>query len=95
MARALPAVFLALVIGVSVPPLANAQQPPKPQSGPAYEQEPFGKANGAPVTRYTLINRNGVVMRCIDYGAIITELHVPDKSGKMADVVLGFDKLDG
>jgi aldose 1-epimerase len=35
------------------------------------------------------------VLKCIDYGTIITELHAPDKSGKMADIVLGFDKLDG
>ena len=49
MTRALPAVFLALIVGLtggSRPPLAAAQ-PPKPQFGPAFEQEPFGKANGA------------------------------------------------
>src|SRR5260370_17383357 len=27
------------------------------------------------------------------YGATLTELHVPDKDGKMGDVVLGFDNL--
>jgi aldose 1-epimerase len=70
-------------------------QPPKPQFGPAFEQEGFGKANNASVTRYTLINKNGVVLKCIDYGAIITELHVADKDGKNGDVVLGFDKIDG
>lgn len=81
------------------PPPAAAQ--PKPQTGPAFEQEPFGKVptvgKGVDplVTRYTLINRNGVILRCINYGAIITELHVPDKNGKLGDVVLGFDKLEG
>ena len=49
---------------------------------------------GTVVTQFTLINKNGVVLKCIEYGAIITELHVPDKDGKMADVVLGFDKLE-
>jgi aldose 1-epimerase len=69
--------------------------------GPAYEQEPFGKLPGSkgqaanPVTRYTLINTNNVIVKCIDYGAIITEIHVPDKTGKLADVVLGFDQLEG
>ena len=33
-------------------------------------------------------------MKAIDYGTLITELHVPDKDGKMADVVLGFDNLE-
>lgn len=94
---ALPALAFAILIGVS--PMSTAQPPkdaPKPQFGPAFEQEPYGKIpNGPTVTRYSLINRNGVVLRCIDYGAIITELHVPDKVGKNADVVLGFDTLDG
>jgi aldose 1-epimerase len=109
MRRALPAAVIAAGLAValtggSLPPLAGAQQPKEPpkaaKTGPAFEQETFGKlpaTKGAPgtVTMYTLINKNGLVMKCIDYGAIITELHVPDKNGKMADVVLGFDKLNG
>lgn len=102
MRRALPALALAALVGVS--PMSTAQppkEPPKPQFGPAFEQEPFGKVpnvgakDDPKVTRYTLVNRNGAVMKCINYGAIITELHVPDAAGKMADVVLGFDNLDG
>jgi aldose 1-epimerase len=100
MRRALPAVFAA--IGFAV--VAVAQQPAK--TGPAFEQEPYGKTPatkdkngktvpGATVTQYTLTNKNNVVVKCIEYGAIITEVHVPDKNGKFADVVLGFDKLDG
>ncbi|HJZ53599.1 MAG TPA: aldose epimerase family protein [Gemmataceae bacterium] len=94
MSRALPGLVLVFGLAAAIP----AQPPkdaPKPQFGPAYEQEPYGKGPDGTVTRYTLINRNGVVLRCIDYGAIITELHVPDKNGKPADVVLGFDTLDG
>lgn len=68
--------------------------------GPAYEQEPWGKLSQAgkgpalPVTRYTLINANNLVLRCLDYGGIITELRTPDREGRFADIVLGFDKLD-
>ena len=43
---------------------------------------------------FTLTNANGLVAKISTYGAILTELHVPDKNGKSADVVLGFDKLD-
>jgi len=58
------------------------------------EKQPFGKtADGTPVDRYTLANAHGVKARLITYGAILTELHVPDKQGKLADVVLGFDNL--
>jgi aldose 1-epimerase len=81
-----------------------AGQPAK--TGPAFEQEPFGRmpptkdkngkeVPGPAVTQFTLINKNNVVVKCIEYGAIITEIRVPDKNGKFADIVLGFDKLDG
>jgi aldose 1-epimerase len=59
------------------------------------EQAPFGKADGKDVTLYTLVNSNELVMKVMTYGAIITELHVPDRNGKLADVVLGFEDLDG
>lgn len=61
-------------------------------SGP----EPFGVTpDGHEVVRYTLTNKNGMIARVISYGATLTELHVPNKSGRTADVVLGFDDLDG
>jgi aldose 1-epimerase len=56
---------------------------------------PFGRQDDTPVQLYTLTNRNGLVAKITNYGAIITELHVPDRMGKFADVVLGFESLDG
>ena len=54
----------------------------------------FGQmADGAAVDLYTLTNANGLVAKIINYGTIITELHVPDRQGKLGDVVLGFDNL--
>jgi aldose 1-epimerase len=47
-----------------------------------------------PVQTYTLTNKNGMVARITNYGAIVTELHVPDRAGRLADVVLGFDNSD-
>ena len=47
---------------------------------------------GKPVEMATLKNANGVEVQAINYGAIITSLKVPDRSGKFADVVLGFDQ---
>ncbi len=40
-----------------------------------------------------LTNRNGASARIIDFGAIVTNLFVPDKNGVMGDVVLGFDDV--
>jgi aldose 1-epimerase len=55
---------------------------------------PFGKTpDGTPVDIYTL--KDGALeAHIITYGGIIQSLKVPDKSGSVADVVLGFDSLD-
>jgi aldose 1-epimerase len=65
--------------------------PPMPASisRSSYGTTPDGRA----VDLYTLTNADGLVCKVINYGAIITELHVPDRSGKLGDVVLGFDNL--
>jgi aldose 1-epimerase len=55
----------------------------------------FGKTtDGTPVEIYTLTNANGVEVKAMTYGCIITSLKVPDRTGKLADVVLGYDTLD-
>ena len=54
----------------------------------------FGKLpDGTPIHLYTLTNANGLVVKVTNYGTIITEMHVPDRNGKMGDIVLGFDNL--
>jgi len=55
----------------------------------------FGKTRqGTPVDLYVLTNAKGAVAKVMTYGAIITDLHVPDRNGKIEDVVLGFDNLE-
>lgn len=49
--------------------------------------------DGREVQRFTLTNSNGLIARVITLGATLTELHVPDREGAMADVVLGKDSL--
>jgi aldose 1-epimerase len=95
MTRALPALLLSLGLVAAVP--AQPKDPPmNAKTGPSFAETPFGKtADGTAITEYTLTNRNGAVVKCITYGAIVTEVHVPDKDGNFADVALGFDKLDG
>lgn len=59
------------------------------------ERERFGKTKeGEEVFLYQLCNRNGAVARITDYGGIVTTLLVPDRNGKLRDVVLGFNTLD-
>ena len=57
-------------------------------------REPFGAtATGEAVERITLTNRHGVTLQAMTYGAIITALRVPDRTGALGDVVLGYDSL--
>ena len=50
---------------------------------------------GGQVDMYTLTNAHKLEVRLISYGAIITSLRTPDRDGRMDDIVLGFDTLDG
>lgn len=47
------------------------------------------------VRRFTFTNDNGVSVQVITYGATVTSLRCPDKYGNIADIVLGFDDLEG
>ena len=56
----------------------------------------FGKTSeGQAVEIYTLHNSKGAEARIMTYGGIVQSLSMPDKNGKFADVVLGFDNLQG
>jgi aldose 1-epimerase len=54
----------------------------------------FGSADGVDIDCYVL-RHGGLMAKIITYGGILTELCVPDRDGVSADVVLGFDQLDG
>lgn len=45
--------------------------------------------------RYTLTNKNKGIVRLISWGASIQSIKIPNRDGKLADVVLGFDDMDG
>jgi aldose 1-epimerase len=47
------------------------------------------------VRRFTLSNSKGLSVEIINYGATITSLKVPDRTGNVKDVVLGFDNMEG
>jgi aldose 1-epimerase len=51
--------------------------------------------DGTGVELFTLTNSSGMEVRVINYGGIVTALKVPDRNGKLDDVVLGYDSLAG
>lgn len=75
----------------------TTQAPPPAQKAPQQlARQPFGKTpDGAAVDIYTLSNSKGMEARIMTYGGIVVSLKVPDRAGKLADVVHGFDTFDG
>jgi len=49
--------------------------------------------DGREATLYTLTNANGMIAKISNLGGVITELHVPDRDGVLADVCHGFDNV--
>ncbi len=62
---------------------------------PTTTTAPFGLLpTGEAVAGFTLTNAHGLTVHAIEYGGAITRIVVPDRSGALADVVLGCDTLD-
>jgi len=92
-ARAANSLALALALGLSA---ASAAAAPAKQAAPSLIEAPFGTlADGGKVTLYTLTNGAGAEVKIINYGAIVVSLKVPDRTGTLRDVVLGYDDLAG
>jgi aldose 1-epimerase len=66
-----------------------------PETKMNVQKETYGQIDGKTVDLYTLTNANGVEMQVSTYGGIVTSLKLPDKNGNFADVVLGFNNLEG
>jgi aldose 1-epimerase len=88
--RAIRIAFLFLACTVSA---AWADAPSMPITG-SITSKPFGRTReGRLVTLYTLTNQNGMSVSIMNYGATIVKILVPDRNGKLDDVVLGFDRF--
>jgi len=82
---------IALVLGTSL-----AWVRPAKAANPGVTMSTFGKMpDGQTIDLYTLTNRSGMQVAITNYGGRVVSMVVPDRSGHMDDVVLGFDSLDG
>lgn len=73
---------------------AEAGEPATSSAG--ITESVFGKSkSGEEVALYTLQNAKGMQVAVSAWGATVVSIKVPDRSGNMGDVVLGFDSLDG
>lgn len=84
------AVALVVLVGPATPVMGQAAAASKARA----DRASYGTTQeGTVIDLYTLTNKNGMVAKVITYGAILTELHVPDRTGALGDVVLGFPRL--
>jgi aldose 1-epimerase len=91
--------MLALLMALG-PEFASSAPGKEPQSGAKESahvvKAAFGKLpDGTEIESYTLYNSRGASAKVITYGATLAELFMPDRHGKMGDIVLGFDDLQG
>lgn len=88
-------VILALVLVALGPAtvMAASQLDKKPTGGTLVKNFYGTTADGQDVYEYTLTNANGMEVKIITYGGIITSIKTPDRKHRMANVALGFDNL--
>jgi aldose 1-epimerase len=83
----LSGLFCAVFLLILAAAIAHAQ--------PAITKTSFGKTStGENIDLYTLRNANGVEAAITNFGGIVVALKVPDRNGKLDDVVLGFSDLE-
>jgi aldose 1-epimerase len=65
------------------------------EANPKMQKQSFGKTeDGQQTDLYILTNKHGMEAAITNYGGTVVTLKVPDRNGKVEDVVLGYDKLD-
>jgi aldose 1-epimerase len=88
-------IAMAFTLAACSAPSEPPGQPASPAAAPAVQKAAFGTTKeGAAVEIYTLTNRNGMTAKVMTYGATLTELLVPDKTGTPGNIVLGFDTIE-
>src|SRR6266700_43303 len=83
-------IFTGALLMTTLSPVGAKSQPG------SITKKSFGKTpDGQPVDLYVLTNKSGAEVSITNYGGAVVSLKVPDRNGKLADVVLGYDTVDG
>ncbi|MCC7010285.1 MAG: galactose mutarotase [Acidobacteria bacterium] len=83
---------LAVAIAATALVAACGRDTTMPESAAHVSATPFGQTpGGQAIQLFTFTNRHGVELRVMNYGAIIVSVKTPDRTGQLADVVLGHD----
>jgi aldose 1-epimerase len=80
-----------IVAAFLVPGVTTQAPSSEPARATVKHSTSTARVDGKPIEMFTLTSGRGIEMQVISYGGIITSLKVPDRDGRTADVVLGFD----
>jgi len=85
--------FVLMIMSGGAATVLHAKNPPRRATVQTSE---YGQLpDGTSIQMFTLTNVKGSVAKIISYGATLTELWIPDRTGRKRDIVLGFDDLQG
>jgi aldose 1-epimerase len=77
----------------TTPGVASAGVASRGVASAVFGTVPNGSPTNAVVELFTLRNAHGIELQFTNYGGIITSLKTPDRAGRFADIVLGYDNL--
>ncbi len=88
---------VALVLGSGSALAAKDKAKPgksgKTSHGLRISKQSWGSANGKAVDLFTLRNSHGMIVKITNYGGVVQSIWVPDRTGGLKNVALGFPKL--
>ena len=88
-------IFLTL-FGIGLLIMTSSNPSNSAAADPSITSVPFGTTDQGKATElFTLTNSNGMQVKITNYGGIVVSWLAPDRDGKLADIVLGYDTLDG
>ncbi len=92
-ARVVLATAVVLLGTGSIALAAKHGHKPKHHGNLTISKQTWGFAHGQTVDLYTLHNSNGMIVKITNYGGVVQSIWVPDRTGQLKNVALGFPKL--
>jgi aldose 1-epimerase len=92
-ARVLVATVVVLLGTGSIALAAKHGHKPKHHGNLTISKQTWGSAHGQAVDLYTLHNSHGMIVKITNYGGVVQSIWVPDRTGRLKNVALGFPTL--
>ena len=91
--RVVAATVVVLLGTGSIALAADHGQKTKHHGNLSISKQTWGSAHGQAVDLYALRNSHGMIVKITNYGGVVQSIWVPDRTGQLKNVALGFPKL--